>query len=362
MLEVTALTTAYDSFRLGPLDLSVADEVLAVLGPSGCGKTTLLSSIAGIASPDGGAVELDGRRLDGRPPEARGTVLVFQDGALFPHMTARENVAYAAGADADGEIEALAAALEIGDVLDRRAATLSGGEGQRVALARALAADPDALLLDEPLANLDAPIRRRLRSDLRDLLAPLSIPVVYVTHDQTEASGVGDRVAVMRDGQFEQIGSPTAVFERPRTRFVASFTGGTNVFRTGLEDGNPARIRWGPYRLDAGAAAPRDAGDEVWFCVRPEYVEVVGDRSADAGNVIEGRIADRTFEGGTYRLVVRPEGVDAVLEIAVLPPAYDRHRLDRRDHVAVEIPADAVHLLGDGCATDGSSDTSRETD
>jgi molybdate/tungstate transport system ATP-binding protein len=341
MLDVTGLIKRYDPFRLGPLDLAIGDEILAVLGPSGCGKTTLLSLIAGIASPDGGSVALDGRRLDGRPPERRGTALVFQEGALFPHMTARENVAYAA-APGTG-VEDLAALLEIHDVLDQRAATLSGGESQRVALARALAADPDALLLDEPLANLDAPIRRRLRTDLRDLLAPRSIPVVYVTHDQTEASAVGDRVAVLRDGQFEQTGPPAEVFEHPATRFVASFTGGANVFCARVGSGRG--LAWGSRRLEA-AVGNRERGDIVWLCVRPEYVEVADEGEAGI-NVFEAGVATRAFEGGTYRLVVRPDGTDADLEVTVLPATYERRRLGDRERVAVRIPADAIHLIDD---------------
>ncbi|MFB6256960.1 MAG: ABC transporter ATP-binding protein, partial [Haloplanus sp.] len=158
-LRLDGVTKRYAGFELGPLDLAVADEVLAVLGPSGCGKTTLLWLVAGLTRLDAGTVTLDGRTLDGRPPENRGIGLVFQDGALFSHLTARENIAYAATED---RVDDLAATLEIRDLLDRRPPSLSGDERQRVALARTLAADPDALLLDEPLSSLDAPIRRRL--------------------------------------------------------------------------------------------------------------------------------------------------------------------------------------------------------
>ncbi len=342
MLEITGVERAYEGFALGPIDLTVDDEVLAVLGPSGCGKTTLLSIVAGLREPDAGTLSLDGRTLDGRPPEDRGTALVFQDGALFPHMTARENVAYAAAADAD--VDALAQRLAIADVLDQPADTLSGGEAQRVALARALAADPDALLLDEPLANLDAPITRQLRDDLRDLLASADLPVVYVTHDQAEASSVGDRVAVLRDGQVEQVGTPTAIYERPASRFVASFTGSANVFQVDVGEGGG--LTWGSYNLDATVEGA-NPGASVWVSVRGETVEVVEDGVGSEEGVVAGEITARTFEGGTYRVVVQPDGTEATLEFIVLPPAYDRHRLAERDRVAVRIPAEAVHPIPD---------------
>ena len=223
MLELDSLSKTYAGFAFGPVDLSVGDEVLSVLGPSGSGKSTLLSLIAGTVTPDSGTISLDGRRLDGRPIADRETGLVFQDGALFPHLTARENIAYAA-TDPD-RVDDLASTFEIAALLDRRPSTLSGGERQRVALARTLAAEPRALLLDEPLSSLDAPIRRRLRGELHQLFADLDIPVIYVTHDQRTATALGDRLAVIRDGAIEQIAIPPRVLSRPETPLVASFTG-----------------------------------------------------------------------------------------------------------------------------------------
>jgi molybdate/tungstate transport system ATP-binding protein len=341
VLEVSGLRQDHGDFRLGPLDLTVDEEVLAVLGPSGSGKTTLLSLLAGVSRADAGRVALDGARLDGRPPERRGTVLVFQDGALFPHLTALENVTYAAAASAD--VDGLVATLDIEDVLDRPAGRLSGGEAQRVALARALAADPGALLLDEPLANLDAPIRRRLRADLRELLAALPIPVVYVTHDQTEASSVGDRVAVMRAGRFEQVGSPSAVFARPATPFVAGFTGGANVFRGRIE--GELGLRWASTTL-ATDTGEFEAGTAVWFAVRPEYLKVEGGQDGRPGTGLEATVVDRLFEGGTYRLVVEPDGTGTTVEVTVLAPTYERAGLDDRGRVTVRVPPAAVHIIG----------------
>ncbi|WP_273836618.1 ABC transporter ATP-binding protein [Halococcus sp. PRR34] len=345
MLAIDGLTKSYGAFDLGPIDLAVDEEVLSVLGPSGCGKTTLLSAVAGITDPDAGTITLNGRELTGRVPEDRGTVLVFQDGALFPHMTARENVAYAAASTEN--IGDLADTLEIGDVLDQRAATLSGGERQRVALARSLAADPAALLLDEPLANLDAPIKRRLRDELRPLLSSLSIPVVYVTHDQHEATAIGDRLAVVKDGAIQQCDTPSEVFARPATPFVASFTGSTNLFRARIaaEKRTPA-LEWADHRFDV-ADHEYPVGEVVWFCIRPEYVTVVDDLAADGQNGLRGDVQRRVFEGDGYRIDVTPAGTDDVVQATLSPPDYDRLGLDDRERVRLSLPRDAIHIVGE---------------
>ena len=346
-LELAGVAKEYGSFRLGPLELSVGDEVLAVLGPSGCGKTTLLSIVAGFVRPDTGRIRLDGRELTRLQPQERGTVMVFQDGALFPHLTARENVAYAGASPA--RVDELAARLEIEDVLEQRAPTLSGGQRQRVALARSLAAEPEVLLLDEPLSSLDAPIKRRLRDELRSLLASLGIPVVYVTHDQKEATVVGDRVAVLADGQLHQVGDPTAVFERPETPFVAAFTGAVNrcVATIVATDKDAVTLDWGPHRVSAPPVGAT-AGERVTFTVRPERLEVVPTGTAPpdpADNVIPARVVSRQFEGDAYSVTFRPAGVETDVVGTFLPPAYDRAGLSTRDEVQLTFPAGAVHLL-----------------
>jgi len=327
-LRLDGVTKRYAGFELGPVDLAVADEVLAVLGPSGCGKTTLLSLVAGLARPDAGTVTLDGRALDGRPPEDRGVGLVFQDGALFPHLTARENVAYAATED---RVDDIAATLEIRDLLDRRPPALSGGERQRVALARTLAADPAALLLDEPLSSLDAPIRRRLRDELHDLFGALDVPVVYVTHDQRSATVLGDRVAVLRDGAVEQVGTPDAVLERPESEFVARFTGCENVFEaTVVERG----VRVDGVVLPVETTRPIGAG--VTACVRPSRVRL-DPAGADAGLV--GTVRRRLNEGDDYRVVVDLGGPELVATV----PLRTGRGLAPGDRVGASL--DDVHLL-----------------
>ncbi|WP_121820912.1 ABC transporter ATP-binding protein [Halostella salina] len=347
MLAVRNLTKAFDGFRLGPVDLSVDDEVLAVLGPSGCGKTTLLGLVAGTLDPDGGQVSLSGRRIDGRPPEERGVGVVFQDGALFPHMTARENVAYA-GAGPE-RVEDLAATLEVAEVLDRPATALSGGERQRVALARALAADPDALLLDEPLANLDAPVRRRLREALHDALDSIGVPTVLVTHDRRVATAVGDRVAVMRDGEIEQVDTPSGVLDRPATPFVARFTGSENVFEARVveRDRDGVALALGDRTIRSARDAP--AGASVTACVRPARIRLEGAGGSvsepDGGNVLHGTVTRWLHEGDEYRVTVAIDGADVAVTAAVGATEFERAGVERGATVALAVAPEAVHLI-----------------
>ncbi|MFB6173952.1 MAG: ABC transporter ATP-binding protein [Halobacteriales archaeon] len=335
MLELDGLERRYPGFALGPVSLTVGEGTLAVLGPSGCGKTTLLSTVAGIEAADAGTVTLDGTDVTGRPPEERGAALLFQDGALFPHMTARENIAYAA-AD-PGQVATLAERLEVAGVLDRRPEALSGGQRQRVALARSLAADPGALLLDEPLANLDPPVRRRLAGEMRDLLDGLGVPVLYVTHDRHEATVVGDRLGVMEDGVLRQVGTPEEVFERPEDAFVAAFTGNDNVFEgTARADG----IAWGERRLAADVG--RAPGTAVTFCVRPERVEV-GDRGE---NPIGGTVEALTYEGTGYRVAVEVEGAPVPVTARIRPGVRDHHDIEMGGPISVSLPPGAIHVIG----------------
>jgi ABC-type sugar transport system ATPase subunit len=214
------------SFALRDVSLDVArHECLVILGPSGSGKTTLLRIVAGLERPEAGTVSFDGRDVTAEPPERRGAGVVFAEDALFPHMSAFENIAYGIPRRDRERVRAAAASMHVEHLLERRANTLSGGERQRVALARALALEPVILLLDEPLARLDAPLRLALRLELMSVLRGGSYTTVLVTHDQSEAMALGDRIAVMREGRIEQLGSPRDVYDRPANLFVASFVG-----------------------------------------------------------------------------------------------------------------------------------------
>jgi molybdate/tungstate transport system ATP-binding protein len=345
-LDVSGLRKAYGEFEFGPVDLSVDQEVLAVLGPSGSGKTTLLSSIAGITTPDSGSVVLEDRQLVGRPLEDRRVGIVFQEGALFPHMTARENVAYAATSEA--RTADLVTAFELGDVLDRRPPNLSGGERQRVALARTLAADPEVLLLDEPLSSLDAPIRRRLRDELHGLFASLDIPVLYVTHDQRTATALGDRLAIVRDGTLEQVGPAATVIDSPASRFVARFTGNENLFEATVtdrtEDG--ARVQSGDLRLQT--AVPAEPETTVTVCIHPSRIEVEPtDRGAasDARNVVAGTVTRWLNEGTAYRVEFDVDDGSAALTAGVRPPTFERLGLDTGSKLRVRVPRGSIHLI-----------------
>ena len=214
------------------VDLRIADgEFLALLGPSGCGKTTLLRIIAGLETQSSGRVLIGGRDISGLPPRKRGLAMVFQNYAVFPHMTVRDNVAFGlrmTGADAARmarQVESAAALLQIGPYLDRYPGQLSGGQRQRVAVARALAVEPAVLLMDEPLSNLDALLRLEMRAELKSVLRAAGTTTIYVTHDQTEAMGLSDRIAVLHAGRIEQIGTPADIYDHPATMFVGGFVG-----------------------------------------------------------------------------------------------------------------------------------------
>src|SRR5215813_3064445 len=232
-IVIDNITKSFGSFvALERVDLEVADgEFLALLGPSGCGKTTLLRIIAGLETQSSGRVTIGGRDVSALPPRKRGLAMVFQNYAVFPHMTVRQNVGFGlhmAGADAariERQVARAAALLHIEPNLDRYPSRLSGGQRQRVAVARALAVEPAVLLMDEPLSNLDALLRLEMRSELKSVLREAGTTTIYVTHDQTEAMGLADRVAVMYAGGIDQIGRPLTVYATPATRFVGSFLG-----------------------------------------------------------------------------------------------------------------------------------------
>ena len=333
-LKLSRLSKSYGQFEFGPVELAVEDEVLAVLGPSGSGKTTLLSLIAGVATPDSGSIRLDGRDLGGLPLEDRHVGMVFQEGALFPHMTARENIAYAATAsDRVGELATL---LELEGVLDRAPPTLSGGERQRLALARTLATDPDVLLLDEPLSSLDAPIRKRLRDELHSLFESIEIPILYVTHDQRTATALGDRIAIVRDGTLEQVGTPPTVLMQPTSQFVARFTGNENLFEGTVTDrtADGTSVRFGDIQFRT--SAPNLSASAVTVCIHPSRVEVEppyvadGDRTA---NRVTGTVTRWLNEGSEYRVDVDIEAGSHTLTANVRPPTFERLALETGSEV-----------------------------
>lgn len=259
-----------DVLREVSLDIE-AGEMLALLGPSGCGKTTLLRSIAGLERIDAGTIEIDGRTVSGpgrhTAPQDRRIGMVFQDWALFPHLTVGENVGYGLTRTErrSGRIHEALSLVGLDGLADRMPSTLSGGQQQRVALARALAPRPRALLLDEPFSNLDTSLRVHVRTEVHRLLAELGVTTVFVTHDQEEAFVLGDRVAVMNGGIIEQHDSPAAIYERPASRWVAEFVGEANLLR-GDAVGDHATTTIGPVCL----AMPATGAVDV--LLRPEHL------------------------------------------------------------------------------------------
>ncbi|MFG2000416.1 ABC transporter ATP-binding protein [Spirillospora sp. NPDC048911] len=278
------LTKVYaddDVWALNALDLDIADgEFFALLGPSGCGKTTLLRTVAGLETATAGSVRIGETDVTRLPPGRRDVGMVFQDYALFPHMSVTDNIAYPLRIKKIGKNERHTAAAEVAaelgldELLERRPRHLSGGQQQRVALARAMVARPQAFLLDEPLSNLDARLRLEARTFLKKLQRELGVTTVFVTHDQAEALAMADRIAVMQNGRIRQIGTPAEVFRRPANLFVASFIGSTPM---NLVD---ARVR-GEHVEAAGTLLPLpdetrglvEDGQAVVYGVRPDYLD-----------------------------------------------------------------------------------------
>ena len=294
-LEIRDLNKSFGGVAaLERINLAIeASEFVCLLGPSGCGKTTLLRIIAGLLSADRGRILLDGRDLSSVPTRERGFGIVFQSYSLFPHLTVAQNAGYGLSirrtpkAQAKARVDELLATVKLTDYAERYPGELSGGQQQRVAIARALAVNPALLLLDEPLSALDARVRAALREELREVQRSLGIPTLMVTHDQEEAMVLADKVVCMNHGRIEQVGSPEALYQQPRTRFVAEFMGQSNLLpRDWLQEAEPT----------LAATAPADLGDAALACVRPEALTV--EAAADGA----ARILDQLFLGNLKRL------------------------------------------------------------
>lgn len=345
------------TLALQGVDLEIASgELFFLLGPSGCGKTTLLRIIAGFIEPTGGALRFNGRDVTYLPPNKRNTGMVFQSYALWPHMTVEANVAFGLqvrGVERDEQArrvgEALAA-VRMDAYAKRKPNQLSGGQQQRVALARALVIRPDVLLLDEPLSNLDAKLRIELRGEIRRICKSSGITTVYVTHDQKEALSMADRIAVMEMGRLVQSGTPSDLYRRPASRFVAEFLGETNFIEGRVErvDGGGATIATPAGALIASADCGATAGSQVLLSIRPESVRL-GQAGAGA---LSAEIAETVYLGEIAQHTLRLAG-GVVLKVAELNPAgAGAGRVGSRVPISVA-PADVVVLpSSDGGAPD----------
>jgi len=308
------------------VSLEIADgEFFTLLGPSGCGKTTLLRTIAGFADLTGGQIRFGNKRIDTLPPHRRNTGMVFQNYAIFPNLTVGGNVAYGLKARSVTEAqikERVARALRmvhLDGYGERWPHQLSGGQLQRVAIARSLVIEPEVLLLDEPLSNLDAKLRVEMRAEIRQLQQQLKITAIYVTHDQEEALAMSDRIAVMRAGKLEQVATPQEIYRAPATPFVAEFMGTTNLLKGTVagRDGAVLRIRVGQQEFCAAGDA-RD-GETISFSLRPETIRLLGagELPPPGWNAFEASLGPVEFLGAITRIELKL-GDNSTLRVASL--------------------------------------------
>ena len=328
------------------IDIAIRDgEFLVLLGPSGCGKSTLLRMVAGLEGITGGEIAIGGRVVNHLEPKDRDIAMVFQNYALYPHMTVFDNMAYGLKirgipkAEIRARVDKAAEILELGRFLDRRPSQLSGGQRQRVAMGRAIVREPAAFLFDEPLSNLDAKLRTQMRVEIKRLQDRLRITSLYVTHDQVEAMTLADRILVMNHGVAEQIGTPLEVYQRPASLFVAGFIGSPpmNVLDGRIDDrGEAVLLRGGQpgtLRLPLPRPRPTDAGRPVKLGIRPEHLAAAAEGFSIEVELVEALGADTVVYG---RL---PGGETLLVRMAGLPSCHTGDRL------AVAPPADALHLF-----------------
>jgi spermidine/putrescine transport system ATP-binding protein len=340
ILSIEGLTVFYGRTRaVGPLSLTVKEgEFVSLLGPSGCGKTTTLRCVAGFVQPSRGDIRLRGRSIVKEPPHRRKVGLVFQNYALFPHLNVRDNIAFGPRRhhfpkdEIARRVEDIIARTGLTGLAERLPAQLSGGQQQRVALGRALALDPDVLLLDEPLSNLDRKLRQQLRGELRRIHREFRKTLIYVTHDQEEALSLSDRIVVMMGGDIIQIGTPREIYERPASALVSEFVGeclsycGRVIDLVAGQDGAAViecedGTRW-QVALDDDTLIP---GDPVKLTIRAESVEPMPDDEGQAANVFQTTIRDKYFTGERTRLVCdAPGGVQ--IPVGVAPNSADAAR------------------------------------
>ncbi len=303
-------------------------EFVSLLGPSGCGKTTTLRMIAGFMPPTDGSIEMDGKQISSAsgvvPPEHRRMSMIFQSYAIWPNMTVGENVGFGlqvrklSRAEIDRRVDKILDVVQMRNLKGRYPAELSGGQQQRVALARAIVVEPEVLLLDEPLSNLDANLREEMRFEIRRLHDEFKITTVYVTHDQSEAMVTSDRIVVMNKGKIEQIDAPHVLYGRPKSRFVAGFIGRTN-FVEGTLQGN--EVRFDGFSASAAAVEGATGGGTLLYSLRPQAIALSAQKPGGAGLSFEAEIVDRSYLGEYWDYQVRPQGGSKPLRVSTAPTA-----------------------------------------
>jgi len=358
-IEIRELTKAYPGHHaaraVDGIDLSIADgEVMALVGPSGCGKTTTLQLLAGFLKPDAGTIAVGDRVISSSkgvvPPERRRMSLIFQSYAVWPHMTVFENVAYGlrvqhvARAEIEERTNAVLQTVRLTDLARRYPSELSGGQQQRVALARAVVVNPETLLLDEPLSNLDANLREEMRFEIRRIHDTTGITMVYVTHDQTEAMVAADRIALMRAGKIAQVGTAREIYENPATAFVATFVGGTNTLPATLIE--PHVVEFAGAKLKVRDDFDPAARGPVTLCIRPHaiaFAERNGDAAPgyrqDGRNRLAGRVLRQTYLGDARDYLIDLGGTQ--IRVAA-PPEVDRAV---GSSVALDVAVEACRIV-----------------
>ncbi len=309
------------------VSLTIAEgECLALLGPSGCGKTTTLRCIAGFVVPTHGNVRIGGKSVVTLRPNRRNVGLVFQDYALFPHMSVRQNIAYGlerrkvGKAELAKRVDEMVALTHLGGLEERRPDQLSGGQRQRVALARALVIEPDVLLLDEPLGALDRLLRQQMQVELKRIQRDLGITTVFVTHDQEEALSLSDRIAVMFDGRIVETGSPEQLYHTPQQRGVMSFLGTSNIWQATIDaaDGPYLELSRGDIRVRVAAETQLPKGATAQVGIRPEHIRIFAEPPEGAVNIVSGRIETTVYKGAHVEIYV---GTATGIEFLARQPA-----------------------------------------
>jgi putative spermidine/putrescine transport system ATP-binding protein len=350
-LEIAHLQKAFAGITVvRDFNLAVEQgEFVSFLGPSGCGKTTTLRMVAGFEHPDSGRIAIGGKDVTALRANQRHIGMVFQSYALFPNMTVGENIAYGLkiakrpAAEIRTRVEEMLALIKLSALGARYPYQLSGGQQQRVALARALSINPQVLLLDEPLSALDAKIRISLRDEIRAVQRKLGITTIYVTHDQEEALSISDRIVVMNEGRIDQVGTPFEIYNRPRTRFVASFVGTLNILEGRVIDGASGQVSIDGQQIAVAPGSGLDSGETRSFALRPEAVSLAN--GAAEGNILRGTIEQVSFLGSVVRIRVKIRDNAVMLDTfnnpKATPPAFGQE-------VAVKFSPDDLMVLDAG--------------
>jgi multiple sugar transport system ATP-binding protein len=330
------------------LSLEATDgELLVLVGPSGSGKSTVLRLMAGLERVTDGVIRIGDRDVTDLPPQQRDIAMVFQNYALYPHMTVRENLAFGLSIRKqprdliDKRVNSVAASLGLESLLDRKPAQLSGGQRQRVALGRAIVREPLAFLFDEPLSNLDAQLRVETRVELSRLHRSLGATMVYVTHDQSEALTLGDRIAVLKEGVLQQVASPMELYERPANKFVASFIGspGMNFFKGTLSRGGNGACAFRGSGLSIPVPCKAGPDTPVFLGVRPQHLEIVADNGAGDG-IIKAEVGVVEPMGNEQIVYVTLPGGERAVAVAPVQP-----RISAGEQVAIRVHSEGLHVF-----------------